>query len=44
MKRTVVLTSIVMVGGLALAGKALVAQQPAPAGPNVANIEKIIPV
>ena len=41
MKRTVVLTSIVMVGGLALAGKALIAQQPPPAGPNVANIEKI---
>jgi glyoxylase-like metal-dependent hydrolase (beta-lactamase superfamily II) len=41
MKRTVVLTSIVVVGGLALAGKALVAQQAAQTGQNVANIEKI---
>jgi cyclase len=41
MKRTVVLTSIVVVaGGLAL-GKGVVAQQAAQTGPNVANIEKI---
>jgi cyclase len=42
MKRSVVLSSIVAVGVVAVAGRALLAQQPAPpAGPNVAEIEKI---
>ena len=41
MKRSLVLSSIVVVGVVAVAGRALVAQQPAPAGPNVATIEKI---
>jgi cyclase len=41
MNRTVVLTSIVVVGGLAVAGQGLVARQAAQPGPNVANIEKI---
>lgn len=42
MKRTLVLSSIVMVAVAAVAGRSLLAaQQPAPAGPNVANIEKV---
>lgn len=41
MKRALVLSSIVAVGMGLVAGRALVAQQPAPAGPNVANIEKV---
>jgi glyoxylase-like metal-dependent hydrolase (beta-lactamase superfamily II) len=42
MKRSLVLSSIVLVGVVAVAGRALLAQQPAPpAGPNVAEIEKI---
>jgi cyclase len=41
MKRSLVLSSIVAVGVVAVAGRALVAQQPAPAGPNVATIEKV---
>ncbi len=40
MKRTHVLSSIAAVALVALAGRALVAQQPA-AGPNVAGIEKV---
>jgi cyclase len=42
MKRTLVLSSIVMVAVAAVAGRSLLAaQQPAPAEPNVANIEKV---
>jgi glyoxylase-like metal-dependent hydrolase (beta-lactamase superfamily II) len=42
MKRTLVLSSIVMVAVAAVAGRSLLAaQQPAPAGPNVAGIEKV---
>ena len=41
MKRSVVLSSIVAVGVVAVAGRALVAQQPAAGAPNVANIEKV---
>ena len=41
MKRSVVLSSIVAVGVVSVAGRALLAQQPAPAGPNVAQIEKV---
>jgi cyclase len=41
MKRTIVLTSIVVLGGLAVAGKAVVARQAAQPNPNEANIEKI---
>jgi glyoxylase-like metal-dependent hydrolase (beta-lactamase superfamily II) len=41
MKRSVVLSSIVAVGVVAVAGRALLAQQPAPAGPKVAEIEKV---
>jgi len=40
MKRSVVLSSIVVVAVVAVAGRALVAQQP-PAGPKVAAIEKV---
>ena len=40
MKRTLVLSSIVVVGVVAVAGRALVAQQPA-AEPKVAGIEKV---
>ena len=40
MKRTVVLSSIVVVAVVAVAGRALVAQQPA-AGPKVLTIEKV---
>ncbi len=40
MKRTLVLSSIVLVAVLAVAGRALVAQQ-RPAGPKVAAIEKV---
>jgi cyclase len=41
MKRTIVLTSIVVLGGLAVAGKAVVARQATQPNPNEANIEKI---
>ncbi len=41
MKRTLVLSSIVMVAVAAVAGRTLLAQQPARAGPNVAGIEKV---
>ena len=41
MKRSVVLSSIVAVGVVAVAGRALLAQQPAPAGPNVAQIANV---
>jgi len=40
MKRTLVLSSIVVVAVVAVAGRALVAQQPA-AGPKVLTIEKV---
>jgi cyclase len=40
MKRTLVLSSIVVMAVVAVAGRALVAQQP-PAGPKVAAIEKV---
>ena len=40
MNRTLVLSSIVVVAVVAVAGRALVAQQP-PAGPKVAAIEKV---
>jgi hypothetical protein len=39
MKRTLVLSSIVIAGVVAVAGRALLAQPPA--GPKVANIEKV---
>jgi cyclase len=41
MKRSLVLSSIVAVGVVAVAGRALVAQQPAAGSPPVANIEKV---
>jgi cyclase len=41
MKRSLVLSSIVAVGVVAVAGRALLAQQPAAGGPNVAGIEKV---
>jgi glyoxylase-like metal-dependent hydrolase (beta-lactamase superfamily II) len=40
MKRALILSSVVFVGGGALAGRALLAQQPA-ASPNVAEIQKV---
>jgi glyoxylase-like metal-dependent hydrolase (beta-lactamase superfamily II) len=41
MKRTQILSSIVGVAVVAVAGRALLAQQPAPAGPKVLTIEKV---
>ena len=41
MNRTKVLSGIVLAGVLAVAGRAVVAQQPAASGPNVAGIEKV---
>lgn len=41
MSRTGVLSGIVLAGVLAVAGRSLVAQQPAATGPNVAGIEKV---
>ncbi len=41
MSRTAVLSGIVLAGVLAVAGRGLVAQQPAATGPNVAGIEKV---
>jgi glyoxylase-like metal-dependent hydrolase (beta-lactamase superfamily II) len=41
MTRSVVLSSIVVVAAMAVAGQSLVAQQPAASGPNVAGIEKV---
>ena len=41
MSRTAVLAGIVLAGVLAVAGRSLVAQQPAATGPNVAGIEKV---
>jgi cyclase len=41
MKRTLILSSIVVVAAVAVAGRTLLAQQPAPNAPKVAAIEKV---
>ena len=41
MKRSLVLSAIVAVGAVAIAGRTLLARQPAAGGPNVANIEQV---